>query len=101
MFGPPWRLMEEKQAPDDVRQAIVAETAAAFEPYVTRAGLRGPGTVLIAKSRRSTPAQAARAVSEAATASAVKGRPRPVRGTRHWNIPWRNRGMVKIPKMGR
>jgi hypothetical protein len=52
MFGPAWRLMEEKQAPDSVRQAIVAETAAAYAPYVTRAGMRLPGTVLIAKAIR-------------------------------------------------
>ncbi|HTW51559.1 MAG TPA: methyltransferase domain-containing protein [Stellaceae bacterium] len=50
MFGPAWRLMEEKQAPESVRQAIVAETAAAYAPYLTRAGMRLPGTVLIAKA---------------------------------------------------
>jgi SAM-dependent methyltransferase len=52
MFGPTWRLMEEKSAPDAVRQAIVAETAAAYAPYLTRAGMRLPGTVLIAKAIR-------------------------------------------------
>jgi SAM-dependent methyltransferase len=52
MFGPAWRLMEEKQAPDTVRQAIVAETEAAYSPYLTRAGMRLPGTVLIAKATR-------------------------------------------------
>ena len=53
MFGPAWRLMEEKNASDAVRQAIVAETEAAYAPYVTRAGMRLPGTVLIAKGGRS------------------------------------------------
>jgi SAM-dependent methyltransferase len=52
MFGPAWRLMEEKQAPEAARQAIVAETATAFAPYMTPEGLRLPGTVLIAKARR-------------------------------------------------
>ena len=52
MFGPAWRLMEEKQAPEAARQAIVAETATAFAPYLTAEGLRLPGTVLIAKARR-------------------------------------------------
>jgi len=52
LFGPAWRLMEEKQAPETARQAIVAETAAAFAPYKTQEGLRLPGTVLIAKSVR-------------------------------------------------
>jgi SAM-dependent methyltransferase len=52
MFGPAWRLMEEKNAPDTVRQAVVAETATAYAPYLTRAGMRLPGTVLIAKGVR-------------------------------------------------
>ncbi len=52
MFGPPWRLMEEKQAPDSVRHTIIAETETAFAPYMTEAGLRLPGTILIAKARR-------------------------------------------------
>ena len=51
-FGPPWRLMEEKQAPGAVREAIAAETAAAFAAYMTQEGLRLPGTVLIAKATR-------------------------------------------------
>lgn len=50
--GPAWRLMEEKQAPEDVRQKIVAETAAAFAPYVTRAGIRLPGNILLAQAKR-------------------------------------------------
>lgn len=52
MFGPAWRLMEEKDAPDAVRQTIIAETEAAYAPYLTRAGMRLPGTVLIAKATR-------------------------------------------------
>jgi SAM-dependent methyltransferase len=53
MFGPAWRLMEEKKAPETARQAIVAEIAAAFAPYKTAQGFRLPGTVLIAKAMRS------------------------------------------------
>jgi SAM-dependent methyltransferase len=52
LFGPAWRLMEEKNAPDAVRQAIIAETETAYGPYLTRAGMRLPGTVLIAKTVR-------------------------------------------------
>jgi SAM-dependent methyltransferase len=52
MFGPPWRLMEEKEAPEAARQAIIAETEAAFAPYLTPDGLRLPGTVLIAKAKQ-------------------------------------------------
>jgi SAM-dependent methyltransferase len=52
LFGPAWRLMEEKQAPEAARQAIVAETATAFAPYMTAEGLRLPGTVMIAKAKR-------------------------------------------------
>jgi len=52
MFGPAWRLMEEKNAPEAARQAIIAETEAAFAPYMTAEGLRLPGTILIAKARR-------------------------------------------------
>jgi hypothetical protein len=50
MFGPPWRLMEEKNAPEAVRQTIVGETEAAFAAYLTAEGMRLPGTVLIAKA---------------------------------------------------
>ena len=50
-FGPAWRLMEEKNAPEAARQAITAETETAFAPYMTPAGLRLPGTVLVAKAR--------------------------------------------------
>jgi SAM-dependent methyltransferase len=52
MFGPAWRLMEEKQASETARQAIVAETARAFASFMTPQGLRLPGTVLIAKATR-------------------------------------------------
>jgi hypothetical protein len=52
LFGPAWRLMEEKQASEAARQAIVAETATAFAPYMTPQGFRLPGTVLIAKAVR-------------------------------------------------
>jgi SAM-dependent methyltransferase len=52
LFGPAWRLMEEKQAPDEVRQTIIAEIETAYGPYLTRAGMRLPGTVLIAKGVR-------------------------------------------------
>ena len=50
--GPAWRLMEEKRASDAQRQAIVAETAAAFGAYVTRAGIRLPGNILLAQAKR-------------------------------------------------
>jgi SAM-dependent methyltransferase len=53
LFGPAWRLMEEKQADDAVRRAIVAETAAAYAEYQKPDGLRLPGTVLLACARRS------------------------------------------------
>jgi len=52
MFGPPWRLMEEKQATEAARQAIIAETEAAFAPYMTADGLSLPGTILIAEAKR-------------------------------------------------
>jgi SAM-dependent methyltransferase len=52
MFGPPWRLMEGKNAPEATRQAIIAETEAALATYMTAAGLRLPGTILIAKAKR-------------------------------------------------
>ncbi|HEV2187183.1 MAG TPA: class I SAM-dependent methyltransferase [Stellaceae bacterium] len=52
LFGPAWRLMEEKNAPEAERQAIIAEITTGFTPYVTADGLRLPGTVLIAKATR-------------------------------------------------
>lgn len=50
--GPASRLMEEKQADEPVRRAIVAETAAAYAAFETPDGLRLPGTVLLARARR-------------------------------------------------
>jgi SAM-dependent methyltransferase len=52
LFGPAWRLMEEKNAPEEARRAIVAETAKAYAAYTTEDGMRLPGTVLIAKATR-------------------------------------------------
>jgi SAM-dependent methyltransferase len=52
LFGPAWRLMEEKNAPEEVRQTIVSEIETAFAPYVMADGLRLPGTVLMAKGTR-------------------------------------------------
>ncbi len=52
MFGPAWRLLEEKQASEGARDTIIAETAGAFAPYMTPDGLRLPGTILIAKAVR-------------------------------------------------
>jgi SAM-dependent methyltransferase len=52
LFGPAWRLMEEKKAPEALRKAIVGDIAAAFASYVTADGLHLPGTVLIAKASR-------------------------------------------------
>jgi SAM-dependent methyltransferase len=52
MFGPAWRLLEEKQASEEARDTIIAETAGAFAPYMTPDGLRLPGTILIAKAVR-------------------------------------------------
>jgi SAM-dependent methyltransferase len=50
--GPVWRLIEEKGAPEDVCQAIVAETAVEFARYLTPEGIRLPGTILLARARR-------------------------------------------------
>ncbi len=50
--GPAWRLMEEKQAPEDVRQAIIAETATEFARYQTPDGIRLPGNILLAQAKR-------------------------------------------------
>jgi SAM-dependent methyltransferase len=52
MFGPAWRLMEEKNASEAARRAIVAETASAFARYATAQGLRLSGTILLAAARR-------------------------------------------------
>jgi SAM-dependent methyltransferase len=50
--GPAWRLMEEKQAPETVRQAIVDETAAEFARYQSPDGIRLPGNILLAQATR-------------------------------------------------
>ncbi|HTZ36912.1 MAG TPA: class I SAM-dependent methyltransferase [Stellaceae bacterium] len=50
LFGPTLRLFEEKDAPEAVRQAVVAETAAAYAPFMTADGMRLPGTILVAKA---------------------------------------------------
>ena len=47
VFGAVQQLMDEKQASDAARAAIVAETAKAFEPYVTSDGVRLPATFLL------------------------------------------------------
>ena len=53
MFGAVQRLLDEKKADDKVRQAIVAETEAAFAAYAEADGkLRLPGTFLLATARR-------------------------------------------------
>lgn len=52
LFGPAWRLMEEKQADEAARQAIVQETEAGYAAYVTPEGVRVPGTVLLVTARR-------------------------------------------------
>jgi SAM-dependent methyltransferase len=52
LFGPAWRLMEEKNATEAARRAIVADIAAALAPYATPQGLRLPGTILIAAAQR-------------------------------------------------
>jgi SAM-dependent methyltransferase len=52
-LGPSGRLLDEKQADDATRQAVVAETARAFAAHVGANGeLRLPGTVLVAKAIR-------------------------------------------------
>jgi len=53
MMGPAGRLLDEKQSDDATRQAIIAETAAAYAPYANAEGeLCLPGTVLLATARR-------------------------------------------------
>lgn len=52
-IGPPGRLIQEKQADDTVRRALVAEFEAAFAAHTPANGeLRLPGTVLLAKAVR-------------------------------------------------
>jgi len=52
LFGLVQRLIEEKQADEATRDAIVAETEAAFAPYVTNDGVRLPATFLLVTARR-------------------------------------------------
>jgi ubiquinone/menaquinone biosynthesis C-methylase UbiE len=53
MMGPAARLLDEKQADDATRQAVIAETIGAYAPYANTSGeLRLPGTVLLAAARR-------------------------------------------------
>jgi SAM-dependent methyltransferase len=51
LFGPAQRLLEEKQADDAVRRAVVAETESGFARYAGPDGIRLPGTVLIVCGR--------------------------------------------------
>ncbi len=53
LFGAVQRLLDEKQADAATRQAIIAETEAAFAAYAGPTGeIRLPGTVLLANARR-------------------------------------------------
>ena len=53
MLGPSGRLLDEKEADEATRQAVVRETAAGFAAHAGANGeLRLPGTVLLAKARR-------------------------------------------------
>jgi SAM-dependent methyltransferase len=52
-LGPSGRLLDEKDADDATRQAVVKEAEVALAPYAGVNGeLRLPGTVLLAKARR-------------------------------------------------
>ncbi len=52
-LGPSGRLLDEKQAEASVREAVIAETAAAFAAFTVQNGeVRLPGTILLAKARR-------------------------------------------------
>ncbi len=52
LFGAVQRLLDEKQADEATRQAIVSETAAAFAAYVTSDGVRLPATFLLVTAHR-------------------------------------------------
>jgi SAM-dependent methyltransferase len=53
ILGPSGRLLDEKQADEATRQAIVKETEAAFAPYAAPNGeVRLPGTFLLVTARR-------------------------------------------------
>jgi SAM-dependent methyltransferase len=51
-FGLVQRLMDEKQAGEAARRAIVGDVEAAFVPYVTSEGVRLPATFLLVTGRR-------------------------------------------------
>jgi SAM-dependent methyltransferase len=53
MLGPSGRLLDEKEADEATRQAVVKEAEVALAPYAGANGeVRLPGTVLLAKARR-------------------------------------------------
>jgi SAM-dependent methyltransferase len=53
LLGPSGRLLDEKRADAATRQAVVAETAAAYAPFAAAGGeVRLPGTILLATARR-------------------------------------------------
>ena len=52
LFGAVQRLMEEKQADDAARQAIIKETETAFAAYAGADGVRLPATFLLVTARR-------------------------------------------------
>ena len=51
-FGLVQRLIDEKQASEATRQAIVRDLEAAFAPYATGEGVRLPATFLLTSARR-------------------------------------------------
>src|SRR5689334_4837162 len=51
-FGLVRRLLDEKQAGEAAREAIVREIEAAFAPYATSEGVRLPATFLLVKGCR-------------------------------------------------
>jgi ubiquinone/menaquinone biosynthesis C-methylase UbiE len=54
LFGPAQRLMDEKEADEATRRAVVEETKGAYAGFVTKDGVRLPGTVLLATGRRAS-----------------------------------------------
>lgn len=52
MFGAVQRLLDEKEASAETRQAVADETAAQFAAFATEAGVRLPGTFLLVSARR-------------------------------------------------
>ena len=51
-FGLVQRLLDEKQAEEAARQAIVRDIEAAFAPYATGDGVRLPATFLLVSASR-------------------------------------------------